>query len=118
MTSPSGSSSVYQRLRDDLRQAMVERDRVSVSVLRTAISAVENAQAVPDDSSYEFVGVSPDVPRRDLGHGEVVRILEREMAERREAMAVLAASERKAEAATLQAEIDILAAYMDGAEPL
>ncbi|GAA2743136.1 hypothetical protein GCM10009868_15730 [Terrabacter aerolatus] len=36
-------------LRSRLTTAMRERDRTAVSVLRTAVAAIENAEAVPTD---------------------------------------------------------------------
>lgn len=43
------SSSLRTALRSRLTTAMRQRDRAAVSVLRTAVAAIENAEAVPVD---------------------------------------------------------------------
>ena len=44
-------TTVTDRLRSDLRDAMRARDRDAVTALRTALAAIANAEAPPDDGS-------------------------------------------------------------------
>ncbi len=62
------SSVLRTALRTRLTTAMRERDRAAVSVLRTAVAAIENAEAVPVDDSRASVG-SADVAGAALGLG-------------------------------------------------
>ena len=71
-----------QRLRADLVAAMKARDPVAVAALRSAISAIDNAEAVavPDGGAPALAGAiagaaagvgSTEVARRDLAPDEV-----------------------------------------------
>jgi hypothetical protein len=53
------TSAVRSALRDRLTTAMRERDRTTVSTMRTAIAALENAEAVPT-SVAPGIGGGPD----------------------------------------------------------
>jgi uncharacterized protein len=55
-------------LRSRLTAAMRERDRAAVSVLRTAVAAIENAEAVPTDEGAA-VTTSADVAGAAIGLG-------------------------------------------------
>lgn len=80
-------------LRADLVTAMKARDTDAVAALRTAIAAIDNAEAVggPDGASATtsehfagaHVGVGwAEVARRDLNIDDVLAILREQMAER------------------------------------
>ena len=70
-----------QRLRDDLIEARKARDSELVSLIRTLIAAVDNAEAVDPD-----VGNSAtEVPRRDLSDDQIRSIIANEGAELRHA---------------------------------
>lgn len=74
------SSALRERLEADLRVALSRGDALRLSVLRTTVSALSNAEAV--DASLVPVGVS-EVPRRELGEDDIRRIVERERDELR-----------------------------------
>ena len=62
------SSALRVVLRSRLTAAMRERDRAAVSVLRTAVAAIENAEAVPTDEGTA-VTTSADVAGAAVGLG-------------------------------------------------
>lgn len=76
MTSPLRDS-----LRSRLLRARRERDVAAVSALRTAIAAVENAEAVPVPAS----GSATEVERRELTGDDEQRIVAEEAADLRAA---------------------------------
>lgn len=96
MSAGSGQP-VRERLGAALRLAMRSRDTIAVSALRSAISAIGNAEAVPVDQEpgagaveVSSVGVgASDVPRRILSEADVIAIVESEVRERHEAAAEL-----------------------------
>jgi uncharacterized protein YqeY len=73
-------SSLGRRLQADLRVAMEQRDSLRVSVIRTTLSALSNAEAV-DPEDYGS-GVT-EVPRRVLPEQEIRSVVERERDELR-----------------------------------
>ena len=62
------SSALRTVLRSRLTTAMRERDRAAASVLRTAVAAIENAEAVPVDDGHT-VATSADVAGAAVGLG-------------------------------------------------
>ena len=83
-------------LRDELqlalRTAMRERDRQAVSLYRSTLAAIANAEAVPlDDIHASAVDRAPlgvgaaDVERRELSDDELEAVVRREAEERRTA---------------------------------
>ncbi len=62
------SSALRTVLRSRLTTAMRERDRAAASVLRTAVAAIENAEAVPVDDG-RTVATSADVAGAAVGLG-------------------------------------------------
>ena len=75
----SGSGNLRGRMASALTDAMRARDRVAVTALRSALSAVGNAEAVPVDTlppagaaetAASGVGVA-DAPRRELTEQDV-----------------------------------------------
>lgn len=75
-------------------RAMKDRDREATSVFRTALSAIDNAEAVAVESESERGGAiesavvgagRSDVPRRDLSEQEMIEIVTAEADERRAA---------------------------------
>jgi uncharacterized protein YqeY len=87
------------RLREDLAAAMKARDRVAVTVLRTTLAAIDNAEAVdvsptepPRADSPHVAGASAgvgssDVARRMLSDADIRAIIRKEAAERCQAAA-------------------------------
>jgi uncharacterized protein YqeY len=111
-----------QTLRAALRTAMKARDETATSALRSALSAIDNAEAVeaptpptagsgPIAGAVDGVGAG-EAPRRALSAVEVVAIVQSDIDER-----VAAAGEyddlgRMEEAARLRAEAAVLTAFL------
>lgn len=73
---------VRLRLREALASALKERDEVATAALRTAVSAIANAEAVVPAPSKVRLGVGAgDVPRRELSEAEMKAILQSEIEE-------------------------------------
>jgi uncharacterized protein YqeY len=107
------SNALEQQLKADLRVAIKAREMVRVATLRTMISALDNATAVPVDSSHvPLQGRTPDVPRRELSREEQLDILAAEAAGRRSALVRYEQLGKVEEAARLRAELDVFAAYL------
>ena len=108
-------------LRTELTRAMKHHDRLAAGAMRSAIGAIDNAEALP--------GGNPDAPRTDgegpiagaavgLGAGEATRrtltpqdalaVVECEVAERREAAAEMEGVGRPDRAADLRREADLI----------
>jgi len=115
---------VRKVLRRDLAAAMKARDKPSVSALRSALAAIENAEAV--DVSAAPLPAPPDphiagsvaglgtaeVERRALGDCEAEQLV-REEAEERVGVALdLERAGHHRRAARLQAEADVLRKYL------
>ncbi|MEO3851054.1 hypothetical protein ABGB09_26115 [Streptomyces sp. B8F3] len=110
-------------MRADLRAAMKERRREVVSALRTALAAIDNAEAVeapdtPADQGSEHVagaraGVgAAEAARRVLSADDVRALLRTQITERRtEAGGYETAGQGEA-ASRLRREADALAAYL------
>ncbi|HEX6446415.1 MAG TPA: GatB/YqeY domain-containing protein [Streptosporangiales bacterium] len=113
--------SVRDELRAHLRRAMRDRDRPAVRAIRTALGAIANAEAVdaPEhlESPLGSPGLSRDVPRRELGAGDVSEILRAEVRERRAALADYERHGRTEQADELRAELRVLAQYVGDIEP-
>lgn len=86
-----------ERLQTDLTQAIRDRDELRRDALRMAISAVN---------------LAAKNARRDLSDDEVVALISRELKTRRETIETFAAAGRADTAATEQAKLEIIAAYM------
>lgn len=114
------SSSIYDRLRRDLTEAMRRRDKTATTALRTAIAAIDNARAVDIgqvQASLTNVGLSHDVTRREVDDTEMARIIEREIEEREKAIADLGAYGRvdlDELVERLRGEVEVLARYLTG----
>jgi hypothetical protein len=117
---------LHARLRDDLSAAMRERDRDTVRVLRTVLSAIANAEAQPVDdeaiatthlASGPIAGASrglgaTEAARRDLDEDEVRAIVRTERDERVTVADDLAQRGAPAAAAELMAEVTVLDRYL------
>jgi uncharacterized protein YqeY len=112
------------RLRAALPPAMKARDRDAVAALRSALAAIENAEAVaPPAPAPLRDGVIPgataglgsgEAVRVDLSEDRVAAIVRGEVDERRSAAADYARAGQDDRAARLTAEADVLAAHLGG----
>ncbi|MGW6424624.1 hypothetical protein ACWF82_18280 [Nocardia sp. NPDC055053] len=112
-------SALRERLRAALKPAMRARDRSAISALRSALAAIDNAEAV--DAANVKAGALEDsavglgaaeARRRDLTEADIADIVRREIGERRDAAAEydrLGATDRRD---SLTAEADTLAALL------
>jgi len=114
-------SPLYARLREALSPALKARDRVAVAALRSALAAVDNAQAVDAPPAPRSGGVvagavtglgAGEAPRRELSEGEIVAIVRAEVDDRREAAADYERAGKTDAAGRLTAEADVLAALL------
>ena len=117
-------------LRRDLTAALKARDRVAVAALRSAIAALENAEAVPTDQATdtaidptagnEHVAGAPvglgvtEADRRDLTESDVRSILAAEVRDRTTAADEYDGLGRPDQAARLRAEAEVLSRYLAG----
>lgn len=102
---------------------MRSRDKVAVSALRSAIAALDNAEAVAVETqtgtesehvagAVAGLGVA-EVARRELSTTEMTAVLEREIAERREAAEQAAHHGQDGHAERLRAEANVLQGYVN-----
>ncbi|SFP06539.1 hypothetical protein SAMN05421810_101854 [Amycolatopsis arida] len=110
-----------ESLRDDLRVALRSRDRVAITALRSALAAIDNAEAIPLDGpvagSEHVAGAavglgSAEAERRLLTEEDLRSILEQEIRERRVAAAEYERHGRDDRAQRLRAEADILSQHL------
>jgi uncharacterized protein YqeY len=109
-----------QKLRDDLKAAMRERNTADVRLLRALGAAMDNAEAVPVEAvRSEDPGASDDRPhevsRRELSQDEIGDLLARERSERLSAAGEFAQLGQAGEAERLRQEAAKIARYTTGA---
>ena len=113
------------RLRTELTRAMKHRDRLATAALRSAIAAIDSAEAVPvaQTPSAEAGPIAgavaglgtAEVPRRDLTARDVVAVIESEIAERRLAAVEIEEAGRPERAAELRREAETLESVLRSA---
>jgi uncharacterized protein YqeY len=111
-----------QHLRESLKTAMRARDRVTVSVLRSTLAAIDNAEAVDAppvaglaiEQSPAGLGAA-EVARRHLTEADVTRIVQAEMTDRETAAVDYERAGRQDQADRLRAEIGVLSAHLSQA---
>jgi uncharacterized protein YqeY len=114
-----------ERLRQDLKAALKNRDAVAVSALRSAIAAIDNAEAVDAgalqtgarDSSEHVAGAAAgvgaaDVPRRTVGPAEVRSLVQGEVDGRLQAARDYEERAHPDRAERLRREAEVLSAYL------
>ena len=109
-----------QRLRDGLPTAMKARNRTAVTALRSALAAIDNAEAVdgtaiPDSLAIERspLGVgAAELPRRALREADVEALVRKEIAEREAAALEYDRMGRSDRADQLRGEAGVLAAFL------
>jgi uncharacterized protein YqeY len=103
------------RLAVQLRVAMKARDQITVATLRSVLSALDNAGAVAETRAHvPVVGLSGDVPRKDLTAQDIDRLLAAETTEREIAAADYQRRGLEDAAARLRAEIAIIVRIVAG----
>jgi uncharacterized protein YqeY len=110
-----------QRLRAALPTALRARDKAALAVLRSALAAIENAEAVEQPAvpggslalEHTAVGVgAAEAPRRELTEADVERIVRAELAEREAAAQAYDEAGQPAQAEQLRTGIRALSAYL------
>lgn len=107
------------RLRTDLKAAILCRRAAEVTVLRSLIAAIDDAQAVPVSKLHEkyvvraFGNPSVEVPRRELATGDLRQLLESERDVRVEAAEEYRALGCNSRADKLTVAAKIVARYLD-----
>ncbi|MEU3414839.1 GatB/YqeY domain-containing protein [Streptomyces sp. NPDC006658] len=105
---------------------MRARDKAAVSALRSALAALDNAEAVPlSEAGLRGVALeeSPvgagttEAARRELSERGVIDVVRAEAAERLEAAARLTAPAHADHAARLRAEAAVLLTFLDAPGP-
>lgn len=112
------------RLRDDLTAALKARDRVAVTALRSALAAIDNAEAVPADLPLNTVSGNEHVAgaaaglgaaeaeRRHLTESDLRSIVEKEIRERSVAAREYEELGRGDQAERLRAEAEVLSQHL------
>lgn len=110
--------SVRETLKQDLKLAMKERNKASASTIKSALAAIDNAEAVPVEDTVPSAplgtaGLARDVPRRDLTDDDVATILHAEAQELRTALAEYESLGHVDTAEEMRAGLRVLARYVD-----
>lgn len=99
-------------LRTHLMAAIRGRDSVGVAALRSALSALDNATAVPVEQPVDAMAIAgageTEAPRRELSGEETDQIMADEIADRRAQAEVFDAVHRDTEAAAARYQADLL----------
>src|SRR5262245_43255417 len=107
-----------RRLSEDLLLAMKAKDAVAVAALRSVMSALDNASAVPASAALALApGRNADVPRRDLSNEECRRIVGDEANTRAASAAEYARLGQDGAAARLRAEQAVVERYVESVAP-
>jgi uncharacterized protein len=125
MEPPPDPIRLRQRLRKSLKDALSSRDTIAVAALRSAMSALDNAEAVdqshapgPTGGAGAFVRVgvgAGEVARRVLSGQDVIEIVHAELEDRTAAAAEYERLGRAEEASRLRAEAYALESFMESA---
>jgi uncharacterized protein YqeY len=111
---PDALTAWRARLAADLLAAMRRRDDVATSALRGALSALDNATAVPQlDAAHEPWPRRSEVPRRVLSEDDCRAVLRSEVAARAAAAAEYERLSFPVRAARARAELDVLMRYLE-----
>jgi uncharacterized protein YqeY len=122
------SHGTRERLQSALREALKARDTIATSALRTALSAIDNATAVPagpapgaDTGGPHFAGAAAglragEAERRSLTEPEVEQIVRAEAADREAAARGYDQAGRADQADRLRREARVLISVLDAGE--
>lgn len=109
---------IRSNLQAALKQAMLDRDRTRVSVLRTMLSAIDNATAVADQQPGLAIEESPigagasDVTGRVVSEQHAAAILEKEAQEREDAAEVYRGAGHPEHADSLDQEAGLIRSFL------
>ena len=120
--------SLRDRLRWALPAAMKARDRPAVAALRSALAAIDNAEAVEAAETPTGAGTpafagtvagvgAAEAERRRLTRTQMEQILRAEVADREAAASTYEQAGRAEQAQRLRTEARILGSYLDGGDP-
>jgi uncharacterized protein YqeY len=113
MSNHENKTPLRDQLKAALTLAMKSRQANVVSTLRSILSEIDNAEAIPMDASIKpTVGLSNDVPRKVLSEEQMQSILDHQYQEIQASLAEYKRLEKQDEAAQLQMELDVLALYL------
>jgi uncharacterized protein len=117
-TGNGDSDSVRDRLRGALRVAMKARDPIAVAALRSAVAAIDNAEAVdapgPGAGQPALIGLGAAEVERRLTVAQMEDIVRAEAADRQVAARDYDRAGRPDQAERLRAEAGVLAQVIDG----
>lgn len=109
-------------MRQDLTTALKARDRVAIAALRSALAAMDNAEAVhatdlPATTSEHVAGAAvglgaAEAERRHLTDADLRAVVAKEIEDRTTAAKTYADAGREDAAQQLRAEADVLARYL------
>jgi len=105
-------TSLQARIQDDLAEAMRDRDLARVKVLRTTVSAIQNAEAVDGAAPVEGVVGYSDVQRRSLSDDDVIGIIVEEIEEFEGSVAEYRRIGQTERAEGLERELEVLRSYL------
>ena len=117
-TGQTGSvSSLEDRLRAALKEAMKDQDPIARSAIRSALGAIDNAGSIDVHDRYvagrhiaggvQGMGAG-DAPRRELDEGQIIEIVRAEVTSRERAAEEYEGLGKKDEAARLHSECEVL----------
>ena len=108
-----GPGGVRDRMQRDLRVAIKARDHTRVSVLRSTLGAIANAEAVPAQDRPNVPGgdATTEVDRRELTDADVAAVVAREIDELRRDATLHRDRGDAVPLADLEARLAILEAY-------
>jgi len=114
-----GVTPIRTALRSAITNAIKQRDRAALTAYRTALAAIDNAEAVPVGGEHRAGSIErsaagvgrADAPRRGLNEQDMVEIVRREAGERRATADALGTMSPEA-ADQLRREADLLLALL------
>ncbi|MGH3812657.1 MAG: GatB/YqeY domain-containing protein [Pseudonocardiaceae bacterium] len=127
-TTDDGAGTVRDRLRAALPEAMKARDSVAVAALRSALGAIDNAEAVdagrapqPGAGHARLAGTvsglgAAEVARRSLSAAEMDDVVRAEVVERHTAARDYERAGHRAHAERLRGEAAVLSSCLDSRE--
>lgn len=107
--------SILERLRADLVVALRAGNTVEASMIRSLLSAVDNAGAIDATlSAVPKTGLGHDRPRRALDDADIAAIIERERAEVSDAIDQYRQLGLTEESGRLQTQLEVIDRYRSG----